>query len=45
MNTWKVTLKTGPNKWSTITVDCQTHYEAIAKAKRLLGNFPVTNII
>jgi hypothetical protein len=45
MNTWKVTLKTGSSRWSTVTVECQTHHEAVAKARRILGNFPVTNIV
>lgn len=45
MNEWKITLKTGPNRWSTVTVKCQTHFEAIAKARRILGNHPVTNIV
>ena len=43
-NTWKITLKTGPNRWSTITVMCQTHKRAIVLARRIVGNFPVTNI-
>ena len=45
MSTWKVTLKTGANKWSTITVEAGTHANAIRIAQRLLGSHPVTNIV
>jgi hypothetical protein len=45
MNTWKVTLKTGPNRWSTVTVECQSHFDAIRAARRIVGNFPVPHIV
>lgn len=45
MSEWKVTLKTGQHQWSTVTVECQTHHEAAAAARRIIGNFPVTKIV
>lgn len=45
MNSWKVTLKTGDKTWSTITVDADTHVGAASEAQRLLGDYPVTEII
>jgi hypothetical protein len=42
--TWIVTLKTGDNQWSTITVEADTHFGAIKNAQRLLGNHPVARI-
>jgi hypothetical protein len=45
MNTWRVTLKTGDKQWSTITVEADDHFAAIASAKRLLGNYPVSDVV
>jgi hypothetical protein len=45
MQSWKVTLKTAPHTWSTIEVEGDTHFDAIAHAKRLLGNYPVSEVI
>ncbi|MDO2354663.1 hypothetical protein [Mycobacterium avium] len=44
MKTWRVTLKTAPHTWSTIEVDGRNHTEAIAHARRLLGNHPFAEI-
>jgi hypothetical protein len=44
MQEWKVTLKTSDNCWSTIAVEADSHMGAVAQARRLLGNHPVTSI-
>lgn len=45
MSTWAVTLKTGDKQWSTIKVEAADHFAAIADAKRLLGNYPVSEVV
>lgn len=45
MKTWKITLKTGTSTWSTIEVEGESHFEAIRHAKRLLGDYPVTEVL
>lgn len=45
MTSWTVTLKTGANAWSTITVEATDHIEALKIARRFLGNHPVTRIV
>ena len=42
--TWKVTLKTGPSRWTITEVPAATHVEAIATARRLIGNYPVSEV-
>lgn len=44
MTAWTITLKTGDNRWSTITVEAADHVAAVRSARRLLGNHPVTKI-
>lgn len=43
--TWAITLKTGQHTWSTIEVEAKDHHAAVRSARRLLGQYPVTNII
>ena len=43
--TWSITLKTGPSTWSTIDLPAVDHVAAVRAARRLLGNYPVTNIV
>jgi hypothetical protein len=42
---WRVTLRTAPDTWSTIEVDAPDHDAAIAAARRLLGNHPVSEVV
>jgi hypothetical protein len=37
MLSWEVTLKTGENRWSIITIEADDHLTAIRTALRLLG--------
>lgn len=41
---WTVTLHTGPNQWSTITVEARDHVAAGRIAQRLLGAHPIASI-
>lgn len=45
MNTWSVTLKTASQTWSTINVEADSHFEAVAHAQRLLGHHPVSRVV
>lgn len=45
MVSWSVTLKTSATTWSTIALPAVDHHAAIRAARRLLGNYPVTNVV
>lgn len=44
---WTVTLRTGENCWSTITVEAVDHVEAGRIARRLIGapKAPITEVV
>jgi len=41
---WSVTLRTAPKTWSTVTVHADNHAAAVAEARKLIGNHPVTKV-
>lgn len=43
--TWTVTLRTGVNTWSKIEVPGVSPEAAIRRAKRLLGDYPCSEIV